>query len=507
MARSRLAHLTHHLTEQLATLWSLGIVLYECLNGRRPFDADSFSAAVLRAATEPAPAMDPRVPRGLQAVVLRCLEKDRTARFPSIAELAAALAPFARDGRAAAIVVERATGMLHGPAIASAPPARYGRTPTATTQSGSAGMVHTRTARRRYAIGATVVLLGAIIAISVASMRRSSSADDGPGPTPGTATAAAPDAAEAVAVAKVAPANDATTPDIVPSTDAAAVVVARGENVAPAQDGDGRMARANEAKAKIAACAQLEVNQKWQELRDCASELSALNAKSNADEFRSKAIKEMASVLAADKVKAAIVEGSLREAQRQLKQISADSVYFKPTSEAFRAAEASAKEDNRRKAVAAAAAHDCASVRRLQVQLTASSTAAVTGAVAAVALKCVDKVAAPPSPATTQAPAADHPAAGQSSTGDACQAMNVDDVMAQAQNQYAAGFEKDALRLANRALACRQTVLIYRQAAMYACGAHDLKTAKAYFEKLPAGPQRDAVEQKCQIEGLNLRGP
>ena len=490
-------------------VWALGIVLYECLNGRRPFDADSFSAVVLRAATEPAPAMDPRVPRGLQAVVLRCLEKDRAARFPSIAELAAALAPFARDGRAAAIVVERATGMLHGAAIASGPPARYGRTPTATTQSGSAGMVHARTARRRYAIGATVGSLGAIIAISVASVRRSRSADDGPGPTSGTATApaAAPDAAEAVAVAKVAPANDATAPSTVLAADAAVVVVARDENVAPAQDGGDRMSRANEAKAKIAACGQLEVSQKWQALRECASELSALDARSKADEFRSKAIKEMAGVLAADKVKAALVEGSLREAQKQLKQISPDSVYFTPTSDAFRAAETRAVEANRRKAVAAAAAHDCASVRWLQVQLTTSSTAAVTGAVAAVALKCVDKVASPPPPVATQASAADRPAVGPSTTTNACQAMNVDDVMAQAQNEFAAGFEKAALHEANKALACKQTVQMYRLAAMYACGAHDLTTAKVYFNKVPAGQLQNAVEQKCQIEGLNLRGP
>ncbi|HET7501782.1 MAG TPA: serine/threonine-protein kinase, partial [Kofleriaceae bacterium] len=56
-------------------VWALGIVLYECLNGRRPFEGESFTAIVLMAGTEPPPPMDPRVPRALQAVVLRCLEK------------------------------------------------------------------------------------------------------------------------------------------------------------------------------------------------------------------------------------------------------------------------------------------------------------------------------------------------------------------------------------------------------------------------------------------------
>lgn len=267
-------------------------------------------------------------------------------------------------------------------------------------------------------------------------------------------------------------------------------------------------ARSDDGKAKAAACAQLEVNQKWQELRDCASELATLGSKAKADEFRSKAVKEMAGALAADRVKIAISEGNLREAQKQLKQIGQDSVYFTTTSDAFRAAETRAIDDNRRKAIAAAAAHDCASVRRLQAQLTTSSTASVTGAVAAVALKCMDKAAPPPSETIKSPPgetAVNPPPTAPKNT--TCDGMNVDDVMAQAQNQYAAGFEKAALALANKALACKQTVQMYRQAAMYACGAHDLTTAKVYFNKVPAGPYQNAIEQKCQIEGLNLRAP
>jgi len=362
-------------------------------------------------------------------------------------------------------------------------------------------------------IAAIVVVVASVVVYSMKTTGGGSDPKHTATPNPGASGMLLADADEAVA-ADLHPDAAPTVATITPAEDAAAAAGATnpgsgsGGSAAPAAVTPAA-GKAEEAKAKAAACAQLEVNQKWQELRDCASELGALGGKGKSDEFRAKALKEMAGVLAADKVKSALGEGNLREAQKQLKQIGADSVYFTSASDAFRAAETRAVDDNRRKAMASAAAHDCASVRRLQVQLTTSSTPAVTGAVAAVAIKCVDKAAQPTPPPTAQPtpPPPDTPTPPPAAKNTACDAMNVDDVMAQAQNQYAAGFEKAALQLANKALACRQTVQMYRQAAMYACGAHDLTTAKVYFNKVPAGQQQNAIEQKCQIEGLNLRAP
>lgn len=87
-----------------------------------------------------------------------------------------------------------------------------------------------------------------------------------------------------------------------------------------------------------------------------------------------------------------------------------------------------------------------------------------------------------------------------------CDSMNVDDMMTQSANQYSAGYAKAALSLVEKALSCKQDTRMYRTAAMYACAAHDLPTAQTMFAKLPAQFQAQ-VEQKCQQEGLYLKGP
>jgi hypothetical protein len=132
-------------------IWALGVVLYECLSGRRPFQGESFAATVLMAGMEPPPPLDPRIPPGVQAAVLQCLEKDRRARFRSVAALAAALAPFARNQREAATIVERATHMQAGLHRGIEPPVHWEPSP-ATTLSQSAGSTLARP-RRRLAVG------------------------------------------------------------------------------------------------------------------------------------------------------------------------------------------------------------------------------------------------------------------------------------------------------------------------------------------------------------------
>ncbi|HVR20804.1 MAG TPA: tetratricopeptide repeat protein, partial [Polyangiaceae bacterium] len=75
-------------------IWSLGIVLYQCLSGRLPFRGERLTElwdAILR---EPMPPFgEPAVPPELERIVRRCLEKDAALRYPDVRELARELAP------------------------------------------------------------------------------------------------------------------------------------------------------------------------------------------------------------------------------------------------------------------------------------------------------------------------------------------------------------------------------------------------------------------------------
>jgi serine/threonine-protein kinase len=83
--------------------YSMGVVLFEMLIGRAPFDAPSYGALVRKVASEPPPSLvDLRadVPPALEQVIHRALAKNRNERFASMEELAQALAPFAELGGA-----------------------------------------------------------------------------------------------------------------------------------------------------------------------------------------------------------------------------------------------------------------------------------------------------------------------------------------------------------------------------------------------------------------------
>jgi serine/threonine protein kinase len=111
-------------------VYALGVVLYECLTGQRPFDGDSPVAIVVAHVSQPVPPLPEMVPAWLRATCAAALSKDPAGR-PSAADLGRSL----REEKAA------------GTSLASAtPPSNAATSPTlAQTAVLSTGVIPTRT--------------------------------------------------------------------------------------------------------------------------------------------------------------------------------------------------------------------------------------------------------------------------------------------------------------------------------------------------------------------------
>jgi serine/threonine-protein kinase len=94
-------------------IWAIGAILHELLTGRVPFAADTMPQLCAKILQEEPPRLRdgrPDAPPGLDEVVRRCLQKDPSLRYPSVAELAAELLPFGPSrGR---VSVERITKVI-----------------------------------------------------------------------------------------------------------------------------------------------------------------------------------------------------------------------------------------------------------------------------------------------------------------------------------------------------------------------------------------------------------
>jgi serine/threonine protein kinase len=80
--------------DHYADMWAVGVILYEVLTGRRPFEAPTITSLIHKIVNEPLPVLDPQtqhIPEALAAVALRALAKERERRFPDLGEMARAL--------------------------------------------------------------------------------------------------------------------------------------------------------------------------------------------------------------------------------------------------------------------------------------------------------------------------------------------------------------------------------------------------------------------------------
>ena len=97
-------------------IYAFGAILFEMVTGKVPFDGDTTLSIILKHKLEPPPdprKLNPRLPKEVGQIILKCLEKDRERRYPSADALYADLV--------------RAEGQLDGKQPAKADQARPGK--------------------------------------------------------------------------------------------------------------------------------------------------------------------------------------------------------------------------------------------------------------------------------------------------------------------------------------------------------------------------------------------
>jgi hypothetical protein len=167
-------------------IWAIGVILYELIGGRVPFEANTMPelcALILTEPPRPITMLRQNIPPELESAIMRCLEKDPARRFANIADLAFVLAPL--GSKQAQISAGRISRVLH-PAGAPPPETRStdGRVGAnaaggSTAQSWSKTKPPSRTSKGTViGVASAVVVLGGALAFALTRSSRQAPAVD-----------------------------------------------------------------------------------------------------------------------------------------------------------------------------------------------------------------------------------------------------------------------------------------------------------------------------------------
>lgn len=88
------------LTDEKADIYSVGVMLYEMITGRLPFEADNaVSVAIMQLQADPKPPkeINPAIPDGLEEITLKAMQKNPMQRYQSAAEMLRDIEAFRRN--------------------------------------------------------------------------------------------------------------------------------------------------------------------------------------------------------------------------------------------------------------------------------------------------------------------------------------------------------------------------------------------------------------------------
>jgi serine/threonine-protein kinase len=186
------------LVDTRSDIWSLGVILYELVAGKRPFHGEGIADLALRIAMESIPKLpedltfavttgsgstgstsstsskatsskSTRVREALDAIIGRCLSREPAERYQSVAELALALAPFADEPeRRIASSLGRASSRP-GELFLAADVSQRGAVPDLVTTLQTAGAIENPTPARKPRGRRGLVALAASIAGGIAA--------------------------------------------------------------------------------------------------------------------------------------------------------------------------------------------------------------------------------------------------------------------------------------------------------------------------------------------------
>ena len=87
-------------TDARTDLYSIGVLLFEMLTGKLPFEADSpVSVAILQIQSTPTlpTSLNPSIPKGLEEIIMKAMQKDVSKRYQSAAEMLRDIDSFKKD--------------------------------------------------------------------------------------------------------------------------------------------------------------------------------------------------------------------------------------------------------------------------------------------------------------------------------------------------------------------------------------------------------------------------